>query len=119
MKYCQHCGNEVFDNAIICPKCGCSVAYNNNSYGHTPVQTDYYTVLSIVGFVLSFFQCVIGLVISIIAYNDAKKSGNSKSMTLSKAGIAVSAVLMGLAVLVIVLYIVFIVIAIGSSYYYW
>lgn len=25
MKYCQHCGNELVDEAIVCPKCGCSV----------------------------------------------------------------------------------------------
>ena len=24
MKYCSKCGNELFDEAVICPKCGCS-----------------------------------------------------------------------------------------------
>ena len=24
MKYCVHCGNELLDEAIICPKCGCA-----------------------------------------------------------------------------------------------
>lgn len=23
MKYCSKCGNELFDDAVICPKCGC------------------------------------------------------------------------------------------------
>lgn len=23
MKYCTHCGNQVDDECIICPKCGC------------------------------------------------------------------------------------------------
>ena len=23
MKYCTHCGNELLDEAVICPKCGC------------------------------------------------------------------------------------------------
>lgn len=23
MKYCTYCGNELLDEAIICPKCGC------------------------------------------------------------------------------------------------
>ena len=23
MKYCSKCGNELFDEAVICPKCGC------------------------------------------------------------------------------------------------
>ncbi len=26
MKYCQHCGQQLNDNAIICPKCGCAVS---------------------------------------------------------------------------------------------
>ena len=26
MKYCTKCGNELFDEAVICPKCGCPAA---------------------------------------------------------------------------------------------
>lgn len=29
MKYCNNCGKEVLDNAIICPFCGCAVASKN------------------------------------------------------------------------------------------
>lgn len=25
MKYCTKCGNELYDEAVICPKCGCPV----------------------------------------------------------------------------------------------
>ena len=25
MKFCQHCGREVMNEAVICPNCGCSV----------------------------------------------------------------------------------------------
>lgn len=25
MKFCQHCGKEVLDEAVVCPGCGCSV----------------------------------------------------------------------------------------------
>ena len=24
MKYCAYCGNELLDEAVICPKCGCA-----------------------------------------------------------------------------------------------
>lgn len=24
MKYCNKCGNELLDEAVICPKCGCA-----------------------------------------------------------------------------------------------
>lgn len=30
MKYCQHCGNELLDTAVICPKCGSPVSGNPN-----------------------------------------------------------------------------------------
>jgi len=26
MKYCEKCGNQLFDEAVMCPKCGCAVA---------------------------------------------------------------------------------------------
>lgn len=25
MKYCQHCGAQLMDEAVICPSCGCAV----------------------------------------------------------------------------------------------
>lgn len=25
MKYCSHCGKEIFDEAVVCPNCGCIV----------------------------------------------------------------------------------------------
>ena len=30
MKYCSHCGNELLDEAVICPKCGCPCDENWN-----------------------------------------------------------------------------------------
>ena len=24
VKHCEKCGNELFDEAVMCPKCGCS-----------------------------------------------------------------------------------------------
>ena len=26
MKFCQKCGNQLLDEAVICPKCGCAVS---------------------------------------------------------------------------------------------
>lgn len=31
MKFCQHCGKEILDEAVICPGCGCSVQAINNT----------------------------------------------------------------------------------------
>ena len=30
MKFCQHCGKELLDEAVICPGCGCSVQATNS-----------------------------------------------------------------------------------------
>lgn len=31
MKFCQHCGKELFDEAVICTGCGCSVQTTNTN----------------------------------------------------------------------------------------
>ena len=31
MKFCQHCGKELLDEAVICPGCGCSVQPNKQA----------------------------------------------------------------------------------------
>lgn len=31
MKFCQHCGKEILDEAVICPGCGCSVQTADNT----------------------------------------------------------------------------------------
>ena len=36
MKFCQHCGKEIMDEAVVCPNCGCSVQTVNRS----PVPVD-------------------------------------------------------------------------------
>lgn len=30
MKFCQHCGKEVMNEAVICPGCGCPIQSANN-----------------------------------------------------------------------------------------
>ena len=31
MKFCQHCGKQLLDEAIVCTGCGCSVQAKNNT----------------------------------------------------------------------------------------
>ncbi len=98
MKYCSHCGKEVLDDAIICPGCGCSVQYGNNNVQQSKVQpvADTHSGLSIGGFILAFFEPLIGLILSIIAHSEAKRLGSDKSRSLSTAGIIISAVYLGI-----------------------
>ena len=101
MKYCQYCGNEVLDEAVICLKCGCSVDYDNKPQikNRTALQENC-SALSIVGFIFAFFESVIGLILSIVAYCKAKETGSEKSQSLSKAGIIVSSVFLGIEVII-------------------
>jgi len=116
MKYCKGCGSELPDDAIFCPSCGRNVQndgqntagntytqYNNN-YNNPPVYpSDKYSVISILGFVFSFLYPVVGLILSIIAYNQAKTECSPKSQNFAKAGIIISSVFIGFAIFMVVL----------------
>ena len=87
--FCKYCGKEVNENAVICPNCG--VATDN--YNKATVAPEQKNTMALIGFILSFFVAIAGLVISIIAYKNAKKpeyNGDGKSFAL--AGIIISAV---------------------------
>ena len=102
--YCKNCGHEVNDYAVICPNCGVATdnymqAAKSNS---APAQKN---TMALVGFILSFFMALPGLIISIIAYKNAKKpefNGDGKSFAL--AGIIISAVSMGLSFIIGIIY---------------
>ncbi len=99
MKYCSHCGKEVLDDAVICPNCGCSVDAAPKQQSAPAPQQESYTTMSIVGFVFALLGGILGLILSIVAYREAKNIGNQKSQTLSKVGIILAAIELGIAVL--------------------
>ena len=59
------------------------------------------SVLSVAGFVFVFLNSLVGLILSIIAYNAAKEERDFRSMKLSKSGIIVAAVLLAFDFLVV------------------
>ena len=71
--------------------------------------------MSILGLVLSFFTAFVGLIVSILAYNEAKRTGSAKSQSMAKAGIIIGAVEIGIAVFTVVIYIIVFLAALGSS----
>ncbi len=104
--FCRNCGFQCDDNTSYCPNCGMRLnsaqpqsAYSDN---HRETPQDDAKTLSIAGFVLSFVMPVIGLVLSIIAYNQAKAFATS-SRTFAKAGIIISAIAIGLSLLAVIL----------------
>lgn len=101
--YCKHCGHEINDNAVICPNCG--VATDNYLKTSAPAQKN---IMALIGFILSFFATVAGLIVSIIAYKNAQKpeyNGDGKNMAL--AGIIISVVSIGISLIVGILVSIF------------
>jgi hypothetical protein len=54
MKYCAHCGGEVAEEAVICPKCGCAVAAAEPDIPSTGMN------------ILCFFFPVVGLILYLV-----------------------------------------------------
>lgn len=81
--YCKNCGQEIDDNADICIHCGVKT-------GKTTPQNSSSNTIAIVGFVLSFFISIAGLVCSIIGLVKSKDCGG-KGKGFAIAGIVIAA----------------------------
>lgn len=55
MKYCEKCGNELLDEAVICPKCGCAVRDMPQRQEEVPARL---SVCALVGFILSLVSVI-------------------------------------------------------------
>lgn len=99
--FCKFCGHEIADNAIICVHCGRATdqyaTVNKATQTTAPVANKQNTI-AIVGFVLSFIIALAGLICSIIGYRKAKNEGLDGG-SLALAGIIISAVSMGLSII--------------------
>lgn len=63
MKYCSKCGNELHDDAVICPKCGCPIGNTQHKTiidenARVTAKKDLFT-----GLLLNIFSIVIPLVL--------------------------------------------------------
>lgn len=66
MKFCQKCGKQLMDEAVICPGCGCAVG-NNQSINTTQVNTAGETSGIATGaLVCSFLIPIVGLILGIV-----------------------------------------------------
>ena len=94
-KFCSNCGNELVDEAVICPKCGVSaenkIQTNNNSNNDS-------NGMATAGFILSFFIPLLGLIFSIIGSKKAKETNSGKG--LSTAGIIISSIALAITLIV-------------------
>lgn len=96
--FCKNCGSTIDDNAVVCPNCGVQVKELASSEKSNSSNSN---TIAIVGFVLSFFFALIGLICSIIGYRKAANEG-APHKGLALAGIIISAASMVLAVILYV-----------------
>ena len=102
--FCSYCGSKLDDGAVVCPNCGAKTGANPQTTTPStttppPVATaqpvyeppkDKSNTIAIVGFIMSFFVPIAGLICSIIGFNKAKKEGLDHQ-GLALAGIILSA----------------------------
>jgi len=115
--YCKYCGNKLDDKAIVCPHCG--ILTHEDSVPKSPVSSapqpqaqqkpqpkpvpqQSTNVLAIVGFILSFFVPLAGLICSAIAMKQLKTSGEG-GKGFATAGVVISSVVVGIVVLYLML----------------
>lgn len=72
MKYCKHCGAELLDEAVICPKCGCPTG-DTNTVVTTPTNANAIAApkpgltVSIIGFVIAVVMTLFSWLLSLSA----------------------------------------------------
>ena len=100
--YCRNCGNEIHDDAVVCIHCGVPTSNNNQ-----PQQQNYQqsNTIAIVGFILSFFIALAGLICSIIGLQRANKELNGSGRGFAIAGIVISSISLAVAAIIVIIYI--------------
>lgn len=71
MKYCSKCGNEVDDEAVICPKCGCAIG--DNKVAATGKNDAPSFGFALLGFLIP----IVGLILYLIWKNDTPLKAKS------------------------------------------
>lgn len=71
MKYCEKCGKEIIDEAVICPGCGCPVKNNgvktsSSVPGGNGKKIQKSLILGVIGIVFAWLFALVGHVVSII-----------------------------------------------------
>ena len=57
--YCKNCGNEISDNAFVCPKCGVKAKVKEDTFNDLFLGLEKYPLLSCLSILPSFFCCQI------------------------------------------------------------
>ncbi len=84
--FCKNCGNEIDNNAYVCPKCGVRTQSGAPEKRNT---------LALLGFIFAFLVPIAGLILSILGHKKASEFDDDRK-GLAKAGIIISVVFMAL-----------------------
>ena len=131
MNYCTNCGEKVEEYYNVCPRCGTSLKNNkfvsednqyrrSNSYSSTSdINNDKRKssegesssdTFAIVGFILTFFIPIVGLIFSISGMKSTKNKG------FAIAGVILNSIIVLFTVIIILFYISIIRAALGGIY---
>lgn len=114
--FCKNCGKELKDGSAFCS--GCGAAVNGSAptqtappqgaqYSQQPAQPDQVpaangeNTIAIIGFVFAFLFSLVGLICSIIGYNNAKRGAPYRGLAL--AGIIISIVSMVISFIAVII----------------
>lgn len=107
--FCRNCGKEIDDNSAVCMYCGTPTGL---ATPQQPVQHQQHqqpaaqsNTMALVGFILSFFMSLLGLIFSIIGYKNSKLpeyEGPNNYRGLALAGIIISSISMGVYVILFI-----------------
>lgn len=119
MKYCSHCGSELVDEAVICPKCGCAVpgmivsqrpAAQLQEREGTGIASLILALVSITLSIIAFFVfgwlSLVAVALSITGLVMGISSYRSSRSPIALTGIILNAVGLILAVVTTILYII-------------
>ena len=99
---CPTCGAQNLPNAAFCSQCATNLMIPPHMMGGMHHQVPRTSGMAIAGFVLSFFCSLLGLIFSIIGYNECKRSqGSVSGEGLAIAGIIISIIGMLLGVVIL------------------
>lgn len=77
--FCQNCGNELHEQAIICPKCGMPTL----NYYQQSKCTSEINGFAIAGFICSFFIPLLGWIFGSIGLSRAIKRNEKKGLAIT------------------------------------
>ena len=90
MKYCTKCGNELFDEAVICPKCGCPVQGGTEAPAGAPSEKrrSHLTTGLILNNIAGILNALIALLFAYLLFFDQGEQGmENTNLTIGSEGI--------------------------------